>query len=408
MNLKSQKGAVTLFVLVSCMFFLASVVSVQMYMQSKQIAVNDEYRRIKENYEKDLENIDQLYNGLYSEENMVVNFGVPSINASTKKIVVEFSTNLENAHIDTVKYGWVHSNTEITDPSESNMPNITNWIYIEKQDGESKFNAVLNYEDNKGYYYLCANINNKEYWTQVNKYAKEGLVLHLDGINNKGTGDQDRITSTTEQNGTTWKNLVGETLNGTLKNFSNTTSSGWGEDYLKFDGTNDWVSIGQINYPQITIEAVVENSRTNNLLEATYVGNWQSGGYGLVYNSSSTPLRNNRNQFCTYTINNDRQIVDIGREIESNKKYILTGSYDGNIIKFWENGQKTETQGNGVIKEPRNNTVIALGTDALGSTSGLTFLNGKIYSVRIYNRALTEEEVQQNYQIDKMRFNVTD
>ena len=50
-NLRNQKGSITLFVLISCLFFVASVACVQMYMQSKKIAVDREYRAIKSNYE---------------------------------------------------------------------------------------------------------------------------------------------------------------------------------------------------------------------------------------------------------------------------------------------------------------------------------------------------------------------
>ena len=50
-NLRSEKGSITLFVLVSCMFFIASVACVQIYMQSKQTAVDREFSQIKDNYE---------------------------------------------------------------------------------------------------------------------------------------------------------------------------------------------------------------------------------------------------------------------------------------------------------------------------------------------------------------------
>ena len=33
-------------------------------------------------------------------------------------------------------------------------------------------------------------------------------------------------------------------------------------------------------------------------------------------------------------------------------------------------------------------------------------INGKIYSIRLYNRALTESEVNNNYEIDKVRFGI--
>ena len=50
-NLRNEKGSITLFVLISCLFFVASVACVQMYMQSKKTAVYREYRQIKSNYE---------------------------------------------------------------------------------------------------------------------------------------------------------------------------------------------------------------------------------------------------------------------------------------------------------------------------------------------------------------------
>lgn len=33
-------------------------------------------------------------------------------------------------------------------------------------------------------------------------------------------------------------------------------------------------------------------------------------------------------------------------------------------------------------------------------------LNGIIYSVRIYNRVLSDDEIKQNYEVDKKRFNL--
>jgi hypothetical protein len=35
-------------------------------------------------------------------------------------------------------------------------------------------------------------------------------------------------------------------------------------------------------------------------------------------------------------------------------------------------------------------------------------LNGSIYTLRFYNRALTEKEIEQNYNIDKIRYNITE
>ena len=53
-NYRNQKGSITLFVLTSCLFFMASITGVFLYTQSKQIAVEREYRQIKSVYEENL------------------------------------------------------------------------------------------------------------------------------------------------------------------------------------------------------------------------------------------------------------------------------------------------------------------------------------------------------------------
>ena len=60
--------------------------------------------------------------------------------------------------------------------------------------------------------------------------------------------------------------------------------------------------------------------------------------------------------------------------------------------------------GGGVIGYPINNTVLALGVNPTGSSAEASFFNGAIYSVRMYNRALTEQEVKNNYEVDRLRF----
>ena len=286
MNLKSQKGAVTLFVLVSCMFFLASVVSVQMYMQSKQMAVDKEYRQIKANYEKDINNIDLIYTEASNKNNLSINFGIPEFDKTKNKILVDVATNLDYSNVGTIKYGW-YSSTENTETPSINQ--ISNWTYVEYERGENEFIANTELSENDRYYYLCVLINNKETWKKMyDDYIEDGLVLYFDGINNVGSGDNNHDSSST-----TWKNLCDTENDGELK------GPVWGENCLIFDGINDWVSIGEMNYSDITIEAVVENSQVNDK-ETVYVGNWQSGGYGLIYNTIIDSELNYQNQFSSF------------------------------------------------------------------------------------------------------------
>lgn len=163
MNLKSQKGSITLFVLVSCLFFLASVACINMYMQSKQVAVDREYRQVKANYEKDINNIDSIYTELSNKNNLIVNFGIPENNKVDKKISMSVYTNLEYLDIKTLKYGWYYSTTEINRDNLTSS-NIFNWTYVETINGENEFIATCNYTENEGYYYFCVAIDSKDIW----------------------------------------------------------------------------------------------------------------------------------------------------------------------------------------------------------------------------------------------------
>ena len=169
MNLKNQKGSITLFVLVSCLFFLASVACVNLYMQSKQVAVDREYRQIKANYEKDINNMNSIYSELSKKNNLSVNFGVSEINKTRNIISVNTYINLEYLNIKTLKYRWYYSTEEKNINSQEDINEllsnpVTNWTYVETQDGENEFIATCRYTNNTGYYYLSVMVDNMTYW----------------------------------------------------------------------------------------------------------------------------------------------------------------------------------------------------------------------------------------------------
>ena len=226
-------------------------------------------------------------------------------------------------------------------------------------------------------------------------------MLHLDAINNLGTGDNNHSTTTT-----TWKDLSGNGNDGLLNNFKGTDESGWQKDNIIFDGIDNWIGVNEMNYENITIEALVNYAAVGSS-EISAIGNWESGGYGMVVNSIVSSSERNKNSFCI-NINGTYKFGQAQDNVQLNKKYSIAGTYDGNIVKFWENNKKTESNVVGTIKYPNNNTIIALGTNPKAENAKGSFLNGKIYSIRVYNRALTEEEVLNNYKIDKARFNIED
>ena len=58
----------------------------------------------------------------------------------------------------------------------------------------------------------------------------------------------------------------------------------------------------------------------------------------------------------------------------------------------------------GVIKAPINNTALMLGANPSGPTTATDFTQMNLKQIKLYNRALTEDEIQKNYEIDKERF----
>ena len=153
-NFRNEKGSITLFVLVSCMFFIASVACVQMYMQSKRVAVDREYRQIKFNYEGNTLDENNLKNDYTEVENLNnVNVNITKSTVSNNVLSVEFTiNNINNVNIKSIKYGWGTSDLVKT---------VERWNFIENANTETNLIATNSNAKTKGDYYLFIVINNK-------------------------------------------------------------------------------------------------------------------------------------------------------------------------------------------------------------------------------------------------------
>lgn len=86
----------------------------------------------------------------------------------------------------------------------------------------------------------------------------------------------------------------------------------------------------------------------------------------------------------------------------------MSTGYNGSKFYLRENGTIYEKEVSGEFTAPLSSTVFAISTnpaetgESLSSTERRT--NMEVYSVRIYNKCLTEDEIQKNYTIDKIRF----
>lgn len=247
----------------------------------------------------------------------------------------------------------------------------------------------------------------KEYYTENSKYyiatnqygyVLEGLQLYYDGINNTGTG-------THSNTATTWKDLSGNNRDGTLQNIDTATS--WQEDGLKFDGIDDYVLIGEMNYENVTLEVVNTMASIDDGIQII-LSNAENGGYDIYQRFD------NRFIFDTWiTQNNSYSTVTTSQAPLQSivSRYSNSGSYDGKTMKMRSSNGRTsyrELSVTGTIGNPINNTYMVLGTNPTGTQIAIQeqCFNGQISSVRIYNRALTDEENAINYLNDRDRYGV--
>jgi hypothetical protein len=211
-----------------------------------------------------------------------------------------------------------------------------------------------------------------------------GLVLSLDAGNVKSYPG----------NGTIWYDKSGFQNNGTLTN--GPTFSGGS---IVFDGVDDYVnttfkaSISIDNGNPFTISAFF---KTGNMTQQMLVACPDSPRFYIeVFNRSGVlvshwGIGNNNNSSTSTAIINLNQIYN----------YVTT--YDGNIAKGYLNGVLTDTDTIG--SQSYNTNFLQIGKYA--SFLPLYFL-GSIYTTQIYNRALSAQEVLQNYNATKSRFNLT-
>ena len=244
----------------------------------------------------------------------------------------------------------------------------------------------------------------KEYYTEDSKYyiatnqngyVVRGLELYYDGIDNTGNGIHSNLA-------TVWKDLSGNGNDGVLHNFGTSAISGWNNTYLSLDGVNDWVNCGVLNYENVTLEATYQFN-SNSIEWMAVLGNWQDGGNGLLL-AGNTGGGEIYNGSAYHTIDAKDSI---------DKKKIITHSltYNGQDEVLYMDGiaKGSETL-TGNIEFPQNNTVMAIGVNTIGEDYGSNagFACMDVYTIRIYSRGLTQEEIEINNKTDEKRFKKKD
>ena len=210
----------------------------------------------------------------------------------------------------------------------------------------------------------------------IDDYVKDNIKLQLDGIDN-----------TSESK---WSNLSDNSNNGTI-NGATKQDTGY-----YFDGSNDYVSFKQMNYDNLTIEATFTPQISDNY-ERDIIANWESGGYGIS-------TKNGYIYGSIYINNSYREIYSLDK-YEIGKTYVVQVTYDGKEMKLYVNNKLQNTIAiSSTIGIPSNNTIVMLGSNPRGTSADGCYFKGTIHSARMYDRALTLDELYKNYNSDEKRF----
>jgi hypothetical protein len=201
--------------------------------------------------------------------------------------------------------------------------------------------------------------------------------------------------------GTTWTDLSGQGNNGTLVNGVGYNSGNLGS--LVFDGVNDYVEIA---HNASTMDFSLAQTICMWLLPTTGSESARRNPYNQAYGGPGT-LTHEPNRTINYYFgtNGGNSSPYVGRNsgftVATNELAFISVTRDQatNVCNWYKNGLLVTTASAGGYVTTANGTSPIL----IGNGYVSSFL-GNIYYCKVYNRALTAEEISQNFNATKSRY----
>lgn len=162
-----------------------------------------------------------------------------------------------------------------------------------------------------------------------------------------------------------------------------------------FNGKDSYVIYPNYQNDYITYE-VYFNAEDISKTPLKIISSTENGGCDIAIRNGKVSFYVNVNNVY-YNLVSDVNIV-------LNKDYHIVGTYDGNVINLYINGiLEKYDEISGKIGHAVDNTITVIGAEPAGDHIANNSYNfsGYIKSARVYNRALSAEEVQNNYNYEK-------
>lgn len=213
------------------------------------------------------------------------------------------------------------------------------------------------------------------------KIVTNGLVFALDAANVKSYPGS----------GTTWTDLTGNSFNATSINSPTFTNN-----YFSLNGSSQYFTVSGTPLTSVT---------TCTIMMWIYSAASQSDYAGLLYNRSGSNISGfhffGTTNRLTWTWNADSwtYLYDSGLTVPQNAWSMVALSVGATSTTFWVN-TSSNTQTFTTVSQSFN--AINIGRDPFGTR----LFNGRIATTKMYNRALTAAEIQQNFNALRGRYGI--
>jgi type II secretory pathway pseudopilin PulG len=253
-------------------------------------------------------------------------------------------------------------------------------------------------------------------------YVEDNLIVHLDALNKDGLGDGERDPEKAD----TWTNLADPSGDSDFKLINNPADS---FRAISFNGANQYaVSKNNLDlsaYDHITVEATFKpEGSPNNGFIYEYSKNWNitsgtavqstAGGFGMILNSNGSAyaagtIHTNNKVSGTdfprnYTWDNVNRVQTHTNTFASVADIVGRQAYIDGIYKPFNSGNNTSLVGT-FSQHP---FYLAARFNSSGGSNVVappgSFFTGSIYSIRIYGKKLSQDEITHNNETDDFKF----
>jgi hypothetical protein len=342
--------------------------------------------------------------------------------SSSRSSAVGFSYNTAivsgNWHHIVVSYdgtdikGYINGSLDVTHTPASSLYGSTASIGIGMFSGtrntlNGKISIIRAYKN----YYLSEDQIYKNYINQKGRFfGQNNLTIEVKPPVSEAVLYLDAAIETSYPGyGTRWFDLSGYRNNGTLLNGVAYDSGDGG--YLSFDGIDDYITVPYsdiFNMTNLTVMSwfyissfpdfqqyrIIDHQETPERAWGLQMGRGDYVGGG--YTSSDIIL------FCHSNDGISQKNLPCSTKLSLNTWYHGGFSNDGTTLKIYLNGSLTDTTSSLGNQYSSTNNDIVIGCS--GETRNEFFWNGRISHCSVYNRALTELEIEKDYIYQRDRF----